>query len=163
MSGLAIRPPAGTSRAPLDMNGVPGLRVTTPNAANDRVILYLHGGGYVVGVTGSHVNAVAHLAAAAQATVYFPIYRLAPVHPYPAAVDDAMTSYRWLLDQGVAPESIAIAGDSAGGGLTVALLTAIRDAELPMPRAAALMSPWVDLTGSGESSVTRAHRDPMFR
>lgn len=160
--GYVIWPPGGTDRTTMDINGVPALQIIPKEAIGGRVILYLHGGGYVFGGTGSHANAVAHIGRAAGARVFFPLYRLAPENPYPAAVEDAIAAYRWLLDQGNSPHLIAIAGDSAGGGLTVATLVAIRDAGLPMPSAAALLSPWVDLSLSGDSVVSRAGRDPML-
>jgi acetyl esterase/lipase len=90
-------------------------------------------------------------------------YRLAPEHPHPAAVDDAVAAYRWMLTQGLKPPRVAVAGDSAGGGLTVATLLAIRDAKLPLPAAGACLSPWVDLEGIGESMTTRAGVDPIVQ
>ncbi len=162
MVGHAVWSPRDTDRTTVDMNGVPALQLIPTGAVGGRVILYLHGGGYVFGGTGSHANAVAHIGKAAGAGVFFPLYRLAPEDPYPAAVEDAMAAYRWLLDQGNSPDLLAIVGDSAGGGLTVATLVAIRDAGLPMPGAAALISPWVDLTRSGDSVLGRAGRDPML-
>jgi acetyl esterase/lipase len=144
------------------MNGVPAIQIIQKPVIAGRVILYLHGGGYVFGGAGSHGNAVAHLGQAAGATVFLPLYRLAPENPYPAALEDAMAAYRWLLEYGISPRRIGVAGDSAGAGLAVATLVAIRDAGLPMPGAAALLSPLVDLTMSGDSMISRAKHDAML-
>jgi phosphinothricin tripeptide acetyl hydrolase len=132
-----------------------------PGAAPGRVVLYLHGGGYVIGSPRSHRHLAAAVATAGQASALLLDYRLAPEHPYPAAVDDATAAYRWLLDRGIAPGRVVIAGDSAGGGLTVAALLALRDAGLPLPAGGACISPWVDLTFSGASYRTRAAVDPI--
>ena len=132
-----------------------------PGAVAGRVVLYLHGGGYVIGSPRSHRHLAAAIAAAAQASGLLLDYRLAPEHPFPGAVDDATAAYRWLLEQGVAPAHIVIGGDSAGGGLTVATLLALRDAGLPMPAGGVCISPWVDLTFSGASYRTRAAVDPI--
>jgi phosphinothricin tripeptide acetyl hydrolase len=132
-----------------------------PGAAPGRVVLYLHGGGYVIGSPRSHRHLAAAIATAGQASALLLDYRLAPEHPYPAAVDDATAAYRWLLDQGIAPGRVVIAGDSAGGGLTVAALLALRDAGLALPAGGACISPWVDLTFSGASYRTRAAADPI--
>ena len=134
-----------------------------PGAVAGRVVLYLHGGGYVIGSPRSHRHLAAAIAAAGQASGLLLDYRLAPEHPYPAAVDDATAAYRWLLDQGVAPGHIVIGGDSAGGGLTVATLLALRDARLPLPAGGVCISPWVDLTFSGASYRTRAAVDPIVK
>src|SRR5512134_3099422 len=130
-----------------------------PGARADAAVLYLHGGGYVIGSPRSHRHLAAAIAGAAGAAALLLDYRLAPEHPYPAAVDDATAAYRWLLDQAIAPARIVIAGDSAGGGLTVATLLALREARVPLPAAAVCISPWVDLTCSGGSYRTRAAAD----
>jgi len=122
-----------------------------PGAVAGRVVLYLHGGGYVIGSPRSHRHLAAAIASAAAASALLLDYRLAPEHPFPAAVDDATAAYRWLLDQAIAPEHVVIAGDSAGGGLTVATLLALRDARVPLPAGGVCISPWVDLTCSGET------------
>ena len=134
-----------------------------PGAVAGRVVLYLHGGGYVIGSPRSHRHLAAAIAAAGQASALLLDYRLAPEHPYPAAVDDATAAYRWLLEQGVAPGHVVIGGDSAGGGLTVATLLALRDARLPLPAGGVCISPWVDLTFSGASYRTRAAVDPIVK
>ncbi len=132
-----------------------------PGIQDGRAILYLHGGGYVIGSINTHRALAGEVSRAAQAAVLLIDYRLAPEHPFPAAVEDGVVAYRWLLDQGFAPEHMAIAGDSAGGGLTMAVLLAARDRGLPMPGAGVCMSPWVDMTCSNDSYTTRAVADPM--
>jgi epsilon-lactone hydrolase len=134
-----------------------------PSATPGRVVLYLHGGGYVIGSPRSHRHLAAAIAGAAGASALLLDYRLAPEHPFPAAVEDATSAYRWLLDQAIAPERIVIAGDSAGGGLTVATLLALREARVPLPAGGVCISPWVDLTCSGASYATKAAADPIVR
>ena len=134
-----------------------------PSAVPGRVVLYLHGGGYVIGSPRSHRHLAAAIAGAAEASALLLDYRLAPEHPFPAAVEDATAAYRWLLDQAIAPEHIVIAGDSAGGGLTVATLLALREARVPLPAGGVCISPWVDLTCGGASYVTKAEADPIVR
>lgn len=136
-------------------------RIHSTASKPERTMLYLHGGAYVLGGLGSHSKLAAQIGHAAEATVYFCDYRLAPEHPYPAALDDALGAYRWMLDQGF--KAIALAGDSAGGGLALATAIAIREAKLPSPSALVLLSPFVDLTLSGESQRTHKARDPMLR
>jgi len=147
----------------VNAGGVPAEWITTPGAAEDRVILYLHGGGYVIGSINTHRELMIRFSKAASARVLGLNYRLAPEHPFPAPVEDAVAGYRWLLSQGVKPNRVTVAGDSAGGGLTVATLVAIRDAKLPMPAAGVCLSPWVDMEGIGESMTTRAKVDPMVQ
>lgn len=134
-----------------------------PAAEPGRVVLYLHGGGYVIGSPRSHRHLAAAIAGAAGASALLLDYRLAPEHPFPAAVEDATAAYRWLLEQAIAPARIVIAGDSAGGGLTVATLLALREARVPLPAAGVCISPWVDLTCSGASYGTKADVDPIVR
>jgi epsilon-lactone hydrolase len=141
--------------------GVPAEWISAPGAAADRVILYLHGGGYVIGSINTHRAMIARIARASNARALAIDYRLAPEHPFPAAVEDATAAYRWLLAQGYKPGKIVIAGDSAGGGLTLAALIAIRDSRQPLPAGAVPISPWTDLEGTGESVRTRAAKDPM--
>lgn len=161
--GNMFPPPAAAVFTPVDAAGVTAEWSTMPGAAGDRVLLYLHGGGYVIGSIASHRHLVVALGAAAGAKTLAIDYRLAPEHPFPAAVDDALAAYRWLLAQGFEAGRIAVAGDSAGGGLTVALLVAIRDAGLPQPAAAVAISPWVDLEGLGDSMEGKAAVDPMVQ
>lgn len=144
-------------------NGVPAEWSATPGAARDRVVMYVHGGGYVIGSTASHRHLVSELGRAAGTRALSLDYRLAPEHPFPAAVDDAVSGYRFLLGQGIKPGNIAIAGDSAGGGLTVAALVAIRDAGLEQPACGFCISPWTDLEALGNSMTTNAAVDPMVQ
>lgn len=147
----------------VDAAGVPAEWVVAPGALANRVLLYLHGGGYVIGSINTHRDLAGRLSRAAAARVLVIDYRLAPEHPYPAAVEDATAAYRWLLRNGATPARTVIAGDSAGGGLTVATLVALRDAGEPLPAAGICLSPWVDLEGLGASMTTRAGADPMVQ
>jgi monoterpene epsilon-lactone hydrolase len=146
---------------PVDAGGVRAEWITTPDVVAERVVCYLHGGGYALGSISTHREMVSRLSRAASARVLIVDYRLAPENPYPAALDDSITTYRWLLSTGVDPARLVIAGESAGGGLTVATLVALRDAGEPLPRAGVCMSPWVDLECLGESTVTKAEIDPV--
>jgi epsilon-lactone hydrolase len=142
---------------------VPAYWLDAPGAGTGRVLLFLHGGGYQFGSLRSHGELAARLGRASGMRVLFPEYRLAPEHPFPAAIDDVLAAWHWLrTDQDLKAASIAAAGDSAGGGLAVALLVALRDAGEALPAAAALMSPHVDLTSSGASMTERADQDPIF-
>jgi acetyl esterase/lipase len=147
---------------PVDAGGVPAEWITTPDVVAERVIYYLHGGGYVMGSINTHREMVSRLSRAASARVLIINYRLAPENPFPAAVDDSLTAYRWLLSVGVDAARLVIAGDSAGGGLTVTTLISLRDAGESLPRAGICLSPWVDLECLGECMVTRAERDPIL-
>ena len=142
--------------------GVPAYWLVAPGTDAGRVLLFLHGGGYELGSLRSDGELAARLGRASGMRVLFPEYRLAPEHPFPAAIDDALAAWRWLrTDQGLGATSIAVAGASAGGGLTVALLVATRDAGEASPAAAVLMSPTVDLSSSGASMTERADQDPI--
>src|SRR5580658_1659593 len=142
--------------------GVPAHWLADPEADPGRVLLFLHGGGYELGSVRSDGELAARLGRASGMRVLFPEYRLAPEHPFPAAIDDVLAAWRWLrTDQDLNPRSLAVAGDSAGGGLAVALLVATRDAGQASPAAAALMSPTVDLTSSGASMSERVDQDPF--
>jgi acetyl esterase/lipase len=156
-------PPAGTVVEPLEANGVPAEWVTAAGAGGGRVLLYLHGGAYQIGSPATLRHLVGLLSGVAQARALSVNYRLAPEHPFPAAVDDAVAAYRWLLAGGTDPATIAVAGDSAGGGLALGTLVALRDAGEPMPAAAVLLSPWTDLALTGESLRTRAAVDLMLK
>ena len=162
MTGL-MPLPADVATESVTVNGVPAEWVSTPDANPQRVVLYLHGGAYVIGSIKTHRDLAGRISRASGARVLNCDYRLAPEHPHPAAVDDALAAYRWLIDQRRAPAQLAVAGDSAGGGLTIATLVAIRDAGLPLPAAGICLSPWVDLEGIGESMTTAAHLDPMVQ
>jgi epsilon-lactone hydrolase len=142
--------------------GVPAHWLDAPGADTGRVLLFLHGGGFEMGSLRSDGELAARLGRVSGMRVLFPEYRLAPEHPFPAAIDDVQAAWHWLrTSQDLAPESMAVAGDSAGGGLAVALLIALRDAGQPRPAAAVLMSPTVDLTSSGASMTERADQDPI--
>ena len=147
----------------VDADGVPAEWSWTPGAARDAVLLYLHGGGYVIGSIASHRHLASELGRAAGISTLALDYRMAPEHVFPAAVDDALKGYRWLLAQGIAASRIAVAGDSAGGGLTVALLLAIKAAGLPQPACAVAISPWVDMAATGATMDSKAAVDPMVQ
>jgi epsilon-lactone hydrolase len=146
----------------VDAGGVPAHWLTAPGTDPGRVLLFLHGGGYELGSVRSDGELAARLGRASGMRVLFPEYRLAPEHPFPAAIDDVLAAWRWLrADQDLSAPSLAVAGDSAGGGLATALLVATRDAGQPLPAAAVLMSPTVDLTSSGASMTDRVDQDPI--
>ncbi|MGZ5913022.1 MAG: alpha/beta hydrolase [Reyranella sp.] len=147
----------------VDAGGVPAEWVTAPGCDPARAVLYLHGGGYVIGSINTHRRLAYDISAASGARVLVIDYHLAPEHPFPAAVDDAATAWRWLLQQGFATSRLAIAGDSAGGGLTLATLVNLRDRKLGLPACAVAISPWVDLEGVGDSITARAAQDPMVQ
>lgn len=136
----------------LKLAGVPALELLAPGAVEPRVLFYLHGGAYVAGSPRTHGELAARLGRALRMRVVSLDYRLAPEHPFPAAIEDACAAYRALLAGGLLPEHIAIAGDSAGGGLAVATLLKLRDSGDALPAAALLLSPWIDLEGTGEST-----------
>jgi phosphinothricin tripeptide acetyl hydrolase len=154
--------PADTVVEPVTVGGRPAEWIRAAGSQSDAALLYLHGGGYAIGSPRSHRHLAAAVARAAGVACLLLDYRLAPEHPFPSAVDDAVAGYRWLLDERrIAPARIAIGGDSAGGGLTVAALVAIRQAGLGLPGAGVCISPWTDLTCSAPSYAERAARDPM--
>ncbi len=136
---------AGINLQPINLANVVG-EAAIPERPGDRAVLYLHGGAYCAGSPATHRAITSHLALASNATVFAIDYRMAPEHPFPAASDDALTAYRWLLENGYAPERVFIAGDSAGGGLTLATALQIREQGLPAPGGLILLSPWVDLS-----------------
>ena len=154
-------PPEGVTIEAITLGGRRAERITPNGVRSATVVLYLHGGGYCSGSINSHRNLAARLALASGSTVALLDYRLAPEHPFPAAVDDAVAAYRELVGSGTAPSLLAIAGDSAGGGLTMAALLALRAAGDRLPAAAVCLSPWVDLTQSAPSYDGLAALDPM--
>src|SRR5215472_12177727 len=159
----SISPVSGDIRLePARANGVPVEWSLAPGSDPSRVVLFFHGGGYCSGSIVSHRRMVTEVGRAAGAYTLAVGYRLAPEHPFPAAIEDARSAYRFLLDQGIAPSKIAIGGDSAGGGLTLALLTSVRDAGQPLPACAWLVSPWVDLQMTGASLTQNAAIDPLI-
>lgn len=156
--------PLGTHITPVDIDGLNAEWIANKHHnSTDTIILYLHGGAYNIGSTKSHRNLTSHLAKASEATILLLDYRLAPEHPYPAALTDAVKAYKWLIDCGHLAEDIVIVGDSAGGGLAVATALSLKDEGLQMPRALGLISPWADMTMSGESVKSKADLDPMIR
>jgi acetyl esterase/lipase len=153
--------PAGVVFSHVQIGGIRAQWVDTPGADKDCVLLFLHGGGYIMGSSDSHRKLVGHITAAAGCRGLAIDYRLAPEHPHPSALEDCVAAYRWLLEQPFTGPGIAVCGDSAGGALAIALLLAIRDADLPTPAGSALLSPWVDLELMGESMTSKAEVDLM--
>ena len=157
------RLPAGTDVQSTSVSGTAADWVCAPSARTDRAILFLHGGACVMGSPGTHRELAARLSLAARARVLLLDYRLAPEHPFPAAMQDAISAYGWLLDQGYTAERIAVGGDSAGGGLALQLLIALRDEGRTLPPAAFFLSPVTDwVRFDGESFSTRATSDPWI-
>jgi epsilon-lactone hydrolase len=152
----------GVRRAHVDAGGVAAEWIEAPESRRERVILYLHGGAFVLRFPKAHGGMVGRWCRALGARALMVDYRLAPEHPFPAGVGDCHAAYRWLLAQGCDPRSIVVAGDSAGGNLALAVLHEIKAAGEPMPACAVLLSPFVDFTLSGASLVTNERRDPMF-
>lgn len=155
--------PGDVQLEPVVANGVRAEWTTTPEADPAHAILFLHGGGYMAGSLISHRHMIACAGREARARTLALDYRLAPEHPFPAALEDALAGYRFLLSQGFEPARIAIAGESAGGGLAVATLTSLRDSGVGLPACAWLSSPWVDLEVVGESVDSKATVDPMIQ
>lgn len=145
----------------IDEDGVHGLAITAHGASSDRLIMHLHSGGYVMGSSGAYRNFACRLSEATGATVFLADYRLAPEHPYPAAVEDALAAFRWCTRRQDASRTI-ISGDSAGGGLAIATLLALRDAQAEAPAAGIAISPLLDLSGEGDSMRTNANSDPLI-
>jgi len=154
-------PAADLSFKPDVAGGVAAEWVTAPDSDPSRVVLYLHGGGYTIGSIASYRSYTGRLARATQSRLLSVGYRLAPEHPFPAALDDAVSSYHWLLDQGISPRRISVVGDSAGGGLALSMVIAIRDAGAPTPAAIVAIGPSTDLAKEGASMKERAHLDPI--
>jgi epsilon-lactone hydrolase len=155
-------PPAEAEIARGKLGRVPALLIDTPRSRRDRHILFLHGGGYVAGTPELYVHLLWRLASAAEARIAAVQYRLAPEHPFPAALDDALASWRGLLAAGADPRRAAFIGDSAGGGLALALALRARDDGASLPAAIVGMSPWTDLAVTGESIWRNARADPML-
>ncbi len=161
--GLQYGLAADVSVEPVSANGVRAEWTSTPQADRDTAVLYLHGGGFVIGSLDSHRHLVAEAGRAANAWALALDYRLAPEYPFPAAAADAVLGYRFLLSRGYEPGCIAVAGDSAGGGLVVSAMIAIRDAGLPQPGCGWCISPWVDMEAIGETMSTKAAADPTVQ
>ncbi|HXZ89261.1 MAG TPA: alpha/beta hydrolase [Candidatus Binataceae bacterium] len=145
----------------VEAGGVSAEWLRAPKARDDRVVLYLHGGCYATGSVETHRDLMTRLSIAASMRVLGLNYRLAPLHPFPAAIEDTAAAYRWLIETGIEPAHIAIAGDSAGAGLALAAAVTIRDAGLPLPGAVVCLSPWVDLAMTGDSMRNKAAEDPI--
>lgn len=154
--------PPGTAVTPVTAGGVDALWVATHGAAANRAILHLHGGGYIAGSPFIYRRFAAYVAGASGLPVLLPDYALAPEHPFPAGVEDALRAYRWLQAEGFPAGRIALVGDSAGGGLVLSLLLMLREAGEAMPGAVSLVSPWTDLTVSSPSYVELAALDPVI-
>jgi monoterpene epsilon-lactone hydrolase len=161
--GLQYGLAADVSVESVTANGVRAEWISTPQADPDTALLYFHGGGFVIGSLDSHRHLVAEAGRAANAFALALDYRLAPEHRFPAAVEDAVLGYRFLLSRGYQPRCIAVAGDSAGGGLVVSAMIAIRDAGLPQPGCGWCISPWVDMEAIGETMSTKATADPTVQ
>jgi monoterpene epsilon-lactone hydrolase len=128
---------------------------------DNRAVLYLHGGAYTMGSCTTHRALASRIAIASQTPALLPEFRLAPEYPFPAALEDGVAIYRWLIEQGISPQKMVVAGDSSGGGLAIALTVLLRDKDVPLPAAITCLSPWADLELTGESLTTRAQVDPI--
>jgi epsilon-lactone hydrolase len=155
--------PSDIRVSPVDAGGVPGEWTQSPEADPGRVLVFLHGGGYMAGSLESHRHVVARAGREARVRTLALGYRLAPEHPFPAALNDMVAGYRSLLKQGIAPERIALAGESAGGGLALAAALRLRAARDPLPGCLWLSSPWVDLALRDDSLRTKAATDPLIQ
>ena len=160
MEMLVPRPPPNTRTTAVDAGGVSGKLIVTPSSRADRHVLYLHGGGYRLGATVTYRHFTWRIASATRAQLLAIDYRLAPEHPFPAALEDALSAFRWLRQSGA--QTIVVMGHSAGGGLALALLLRLRDEGLSLPAAAVALSPWTDLALTGASLKRNAAADPML-
>ncbi len=159
--GTRFPAPQSASINPVKIAERPAEWVCDPDTDDGRVMLYVHGGGYVQGSLASHRNLVFEIARSMKGKVLNLDYRLAPEHPFPAAVEDTVNAWAELLEMGIDPKKASFGGDSAGGGLVIAALVSARDKGLPMPSCACCISPWTDLVGSGRTMDTKALEDPM--
>ncbi len=167
--GLAIS--AARAKVPSDVKmkdleikpHIPAIYFKPEESRRNIILLYLHGGGYAVGSAKTHKSLVAKIAQTAHIRSLSVSYRLAPEHPFPAALDDAIDAYVWLLNEGYEPQNIVFGGDSAGGGLTIATLLHLKREELPMPAAGICLSPWTDLSGTSYSAMNKDPLDPMLK
>ena len=156
-----VKIPEDVTIEEISVNKIPSIWISTPEAVKEQVILYLHGGGYCVGSINTHKALGANISRTSKSRVLLIDYRLAPEHPYPAALKDSVTAYKWLIDnEGIDPKNIVISGDSAGGGLTAATLIKLRDLDITLPATAVLLSPWTDLDITGDSIRTKRKIDP---
>ena len=158
-----VKVPKDVKCEPVNAAGIPAEWISAPEIVETNVIYYLHGGGYIEGSIISHRELASRISRASKARVLLIEYRLAPEHPFPAAVEDATKAYQWLIeDQKIAPKNLIIAGDSAGGGLTLVTLINLRDKGIKLPAAAVCLSPWTDLGLTGESYKKNEKIDPML-
>ena len=155
--------PGDVTCKPTNAGGVPAEWISIPSAIENNLILYLHGGGWVAGSINTHRDLAARISRAAKTRVLIIDYRLAPEHPFPAGLNDCLKAYNWILSKGTKSKNLVIAGDSAGGNLTLASLIKLRDESIPLPAAAVCLSPVTDLTLSGESYKTKAELDPSVK
>ncbi len=157
-----IKLPKDVKIEKVDIESLPGAWISTPNSKEERIILYLHGGGYMQGSFITHNVLISRICRASDAKALFLDYRLAPEHPFPAAIEDSIKAYKWLITTAkINPSNLIIAGDSAGGGLTLATLIKLRDLKIPLPRAAVCLSPWTNLTQTGGWFKDRRISDPV--
>lgn len=154
--------PPMSRQADIALGGVPCLGLLPEGSSDDHAILWCHGGGFAMGSSRSHKGLASQVAGIAKVTAVIPDYRLAPEHKHPAALDDCLIAYAHLIEEGVTPERIILAGDSAGGGLAVAAALKLKEQGGPMPAGLMLLSPWVDLANRGWSHVAKAQRDPFL-
>ncbi len=159
--GDKMPPPADATVESLTVAGCAAEWVSAPGCNPDRQVLYLHGGGYVIGSPHSHRNLAYNIAKAVDGRCLVIDYRMGPEAPFPAAVDDSVAAWQWMLAEGGNPARMAIMGDSAGGGLTIAVLVALRDKGIQLPACAVPISPWTDLEGTGGTIKSKADEDPM--
>lgn len=161
--GMMGKPPKDMKNVPIIAEYVPAEWIITPNSENQKVILYLHGGGYVAGSIATYRDLAARISMVSKARILILEYRLAPEYPFPSSIEDAISAYKWLIStEKIEPKNIIIAGDSAGGGLTLATLIKLRDEGFPMPIAAVCLSPWTDLAGTGDSLRDNTKIDPFI-
>jgi monoterpene epsilon-lactone hydrolase len=161
-TGAAIPLPDGATYAIVDANGVNAEWVEAAGSSQDRTFMFIHGGGYYRGSAAGSRATAAYISAATGARVFSTDYRLAPEHPFPAAIDDVLTAYQWVLSQGVDPKRTVVGGVSAGGGLTLALLLKLKDIGGTLPAAAVPISAWTDMKQTGETLVSKADVDPTI-
>ena len=154
--------PGGVDYVEVDAGGVPAMWITPKGAVEDRVILALHGGGFATGSMYTHRKLFGHLAKAVNVRVLAVDYRRSPEHVHPAPVEDVVSAFGWLLDQGIKPSRVAFTGDSAGGGLVVTAMLLARDQGLPLPAAGMPLSPWFDYEATGASQETNAETDKLL-
>ena len=159
-----VKGPKDVDLEHIDINGMAAVWISSPEVDSNKVVLYLHGGGYILGSLNSHKDIAMRIGRAAKARVLLVDYRLAPEDPFPAAVEDAVKSYKWLIEnQNIVPNKIVIAGDSAGGGLTLVTLIKLRDDNISLPAAGVCLSPWTDVALTSESLIRNAKVDPFLK